>query len=209
MEAEKIPMRSKLGYLYMLLGALLVSGALTLFLTNRQADKTAEDFGRSLLPVLREEIEAAPLVETVPDNTPRELLNQEDLIMTETVINGHSYIGYLTIEDLNLELPVMSGWTEEQLRISPCRYSGTVRGEDLVIMAHNYKSHFGYLAQLKEGAQVRFADMDGTVWNYEVAATDVLKAEEVEAMTAGEYDLTLFTCSSDRVHRITVRCNRV
>lgn len=192
----------------MALGAVLVAGALILFLTNRQEEINAEDFSRSLMPVLQQEIEAASPAETSPDNTPVELLTQEELVMTEKVIDGHAYIGYLTVEELNLELPVMSGWSYDDLQISPCRFSGTVRGEDLVIMAHNYENHFGRLSQLAEGSRVRFVDMDGNVWNYEVAATDVLAADAVEEMTAGEYDLTLFTCTSYRTHRVTVRCNK-
>ena len=76
-----------------------------------------------------------------------------------------------------------------------------------MIMAHNYSTHFGKLRQLAEGARVQFVDMDGKVWDYRVAAMDVLAAEAVEEMTAGEYDLTLFTCELNRTHRVTVRCN--
>ena len=59
------------------------------------------------------------------------------------------------------------------------------------------------------GAQVQFADMDGQVWNYQVAAMDVLAGDAVEEMTDGTYDLTLFTCSINRTYRVTVRCDLV
>lgn len=206
-------MRNRVGFLCMLLGAMLVLGALALFLVNQQTSRAAEDFSRSMIPVLQEQIAGVQAAEpadlTVQDNVPVELLKPEDVIMTEKIIDGYAYIGYLTIGELGLELPVMSGWSSDQLQISPCRFSGTVRGEDLVIMAHNYKSHFGLLTQLQEGSNVEFADMDGNVWKYQVVVTDILGAEEVEAMTAGEYDLTLFTCAANRTQRVTVRCNKV
>lgn len=206
-------MRNRMGTACMLLGALLVLGALVLFLFNQQVSQAAEDFSRNMIPVLQEEIAGAQDTETLDltglDNVPVELLKPEDVIMTEKIIDGYAYIGYLTIDELGLELPVMSGWSSDQLQISPCRFSGTLRGEDLVIMAHNYKSHFGTLAQLQQGAEVRFADMDGNVWNYRVVATDILGAEEVEAMTAGDYDLTLFTCATNRTQRVTVRCDKI
>lgn len=206
-------MRNRMGTACMLLGALLVLGALVLFLFNQQVSQAAEDFSRNMIPVLQEEITGAQDTEapdlTGLDNVPVELLKPEDVIMTEKIIDGYAYIGYLTIDELGLELPVMSGWSSDQLQISPCRFSGTLRGEDLVIMAHNYKSHFGTLAQLQQGAEVRFADMDGNVWNYRVVATDILGAEEVEAMTAGDYDLTLFTCAANRTQRVTVRCDKI
>ena len=78
-----------------------------------------------------------------------------------------------------------------------------------MIMAHNYRAHFGRLSQLSVGTQVQFVDMDGKRWDYQVVAIDVLAAEAVEEMTAGVYDLTLFTCSTHRTHRVTVYCDLV
>ena len=184
----------------MLIGAALVLGALSLFLSNERESSEAGAFSQEVMPSIQNEIlqalETAPTELDGSENTPVELLRPEDLIMTEKMINGYPYIGYLTIPDLELELPVMSNWDSKRLRISPCRFMGTVKGEDIVIMAHNYKSHFGMLSTLTEGAAVTFVDMDGVVWNYEVVALDVLEAEAVEEMTAGEYDLTLFTCTT-------------
>lgn len=208
-------MKKFVGMLSMLLGLSLVLGAVYLMVNNYQEDKTAQSFSDTILPVLREQVRQVRQTlpaETEPDLTehvPVEYLSPEDLIMTEKNINGYAYIGYLIVPDLGLELPVMSGWDSRRLQISPCRFTGTLRGEDLVIMAHNYNSHFGRLSQLPVGAQVQFMDMDGTLWNYQVAAMDVLPAESVEEMTAGEYDLTLFTCATNRTHRVTVRCNKI
>ena len=38
---------------------------------------------------------------------------------------------------------------------------------------------------------------------------DVLDAYDVEEMIAGDYHLTLFTCTKDRQHRMTIRCNMI
>lgn len=142
-------------------------------------------------------------------NTPVEFLTEEQLKMTEVKINGNSYIGYITIPDLNLELPVMANWNYSQLRISPCRYAGSVRGKDMVILAHNYKSHFGNISKLRLGDNVYFTDMDGNVWSYEIVATDILGPYDVEEMMSGEYDLTLFTCTPGGSYRVTVRCMQI
>ena len=206
-------MRKFLGILCILAGFALIAGALALVVSNKQEDLAAESHVSEIVPILREEItrtrQTASAEPTMPqENVPESLLKPEDLIMTEKIINGYAYIGYLSIPDLNLELPVMSGWDSRRLQISPCRFTGTLRGEDLVIMAHNYNSHFGRLSKLTEGAQIIFTDMDGNVWHYGVVAMDILPAEAVEEMTAGEYDLTLFTCAPNRTQRITVRCNK-
>ena len=206
-------MRKFLGILCILAGFALIAGALALVVSNEQEDLAAESYVSEIVPILREEItrtrQTASAEPTMPqENVPESLLKPEDLIMTEKIINGYAYIGYLSIPDLNLELPIMSGWDSRRLQISPCRFTGTLRGEDLVIMAHNYNSHFGRLSKLTEGAQIIFTDMDGNVWHYGVAAMDILPAEAVEEMTAGEYDLSLFTCAPNRTQRITVRCNK-
>ena len=208
-------MRSKIGICFMVLGAVLLLGAFGLLFYNAQEAQEAELFSMEMIQALQDEVyqiqqeKATEVTEQqVLENTPEELLTEADLVMTETVIKGHAYIGYLSIPDLELYLPVMSQWNDQKLRISPCRYYGTLKGQDLVLMAHSYASHFGRLSTLSEGAQVLFTDMDGVTWDYEIAAMDILGAYDVEDMTAGEYDLTLFTCTKDRQHRVTVRCNR-
>ena len=127
--------------------------------------------------------------------------------MTEVEIDGNLYIGYLSIPALNMELPIMSDWSYAQLQIAPCRYHGSIRGEDLVLMAHNYRSHFGYINRLELGDQVIFTDMDGKTTVYTVVGQDILDPSAVEVITAGEYDLTLFTCTYGGASRITVYCD--
>lgn len=198
----------------MLLGTVLIFGALSLFLSNQREAKEAEQFTGSLLPVLiekieeKEETDTQPLTYTLPVGTPIEYLDPSAFEMTEEEINGHAYIGYLSIPKLELELPVMADWSYSKLQIAPCRYTGSVRGEDLVIMAHNYASHFGGISKLSEGDSVIFTDMDGIVTAYEVVVQDILDPYAVEEMTSGEFDLTLFTCTYGGKSRVTVYCDR-
>jgi len=198
----------------MFLGAALIIGALSLFLFNRQEDAEAEQASVEVLPQLIQKIEEEKLTpqETPkpvqPIATPVEFLSPADLEMTEVEIDGYAYIGYLSIPALGLELPVMAEWDYTRLQIAPCRYAGSVRGEDFVIMAHNYASHFGGLSALTEGDSVYFTDMDGVTTAYAVVAQDVLAPNAVEEMTAGEFDLTLFTCTYGGKSRVTVYCDR-
>ena len=206
-------MRNKIGKLFMLLGSLLILGSLVLFFRNIQESSDAEHQSNEVLAEIRQElqvIDEGSLGETeiIPE-IPVELLTEEDLTMTEVLIDGHAYIGYLSIPDLGLELPIMSDWSYKQLKIAPCRYDGTLRGKDLVIMAHNYKTHFGKLSKLPLGTTVIFTDMDSNAWQYEIVAIDVLEPTAVEEMTAGEYDLTLFTCTPGGKYRVTVRCMKI
>ena len=149
-------------------------------------------------------------IEVIPDlQKPVELLTEEDKKMEEVEVDGNLYIGYISIPALNLELPVMSSWSLDLLKIAPCRYNGSIRGEDLVIMAHNYTSHFGSLSRLAVGDSVSFTDVKGKVTRYEVVGKDVLDPSAVEVITSGEYDLTLFTCTYGGASRVTVYCDMV
>lgn len=196
-------MKRKMGTALMLAGALLVLAALILLIYNRREADAAEKASMELLPQLiaqMEQEESAQVLPTAPV--------LPDTAMDTMEINGNEYIGYLTIPTLELELPVMSDWSYPQLRVAPCRYTGTLGGNDLVLMAHNYPKHFGRLSELAPGDLVYFRDVHGTATEYAVAAVDVLLPEAVEEMTAGDYALSLFTCTYGGKSRITVRCTR-
>lgn len=123
-------------------------------------------------------------------------------------IDGQDYIGILEIPSYELHLPIISEWSYRRLKIAPCRYHGSAYTDDLVIAAHNYKSHFGNLQNLKEGDTVIFTDMDGNIFHYQVVEREILAPTDIQAMEAGDWNLTLFTCTIGGADRVTVRCDR-
>lgn len=181
------------------IGAVLVLAALSLFLWNRMEDKAAGDSSDRALRQVHERIEAQDSLAY------RDVYNTE---MTVEEIDGYGYIGYLSIPALGLEMPVMSEWDYDRLKIAPCRFSGSAKTGNLVICAHNYERHFGRIRSLAAGDEVYFVDMDGRVWRYEVVETDTLSPTAVGDMTAGEFALTLFTCTYGGQSRVTVRCEQ-
>lgn len=193
-----------------LLGTVLLIAALSLWGYNRWEDYKAGAASSAHL---------AQLLEQLPPVTEGELMLEldipqvtqnsipQDVQMKETIIYGYAYIGYLSIPSLKLELPVMSGWDYEKLDTAPCRYFGTMKGEDLVLLAHNYPTHFGKIGELELGEEISFTDMEGTVYRYRVAAHETLGPSEAEDMTQSGYALTLFTCTSDSQNRVVVRCD--
>ena len=207
-------MRNKAGILFMLLGTALIFGALSLFLFNQHEDAEAGMVRVDVLPQLMEVIQDHEQTATEPETyeqpvgTPVDYLDPSAFEMTEVEINGYAYIGYLSIPKLELELPIMADWDYAKLQISPCRYTGSVRGEDLVLLAHNYASHFGKISQLSEGDQVIFTDMDGVTTIYQVVAHDILAPNALQEIISGDFDLTLFTCTYGGKSRVTVYCDR-
>ena len=141
-------------------GILLLTAALGLYQSNRsEAREAAEAAGavmEQLAPAIREQAEAALVQESAETPAQAEPALPEptpfDPTMPTVEIDGERYIGFLTIPDLELELPVMEDWDYDKLKIAPCRYSGTLLENDLTIAAHNYLRHFGRLAELGLGA---------------------------------------------------------
>ena len=196
----------------MVLGIILMFGAASLFWMNQQDDVSAKNAAASVLSELvnriQENTEENLSEEIMPElQKPLELLTEEDKKMTEVEIDGIPYIGYLSIPKLGLELPVISTWTLSRLNTAPCRYSGSLLGEDLVIMAHNYVSHFGNLSLLEPGDTLTFTDMDGKTTLYKVVGKDVVAPTAVEEVTSGSFDLTMFTCTYNGQNRITIYCD--
>ena len=212
-------MKSKAGIVCILLGIALLAGSLLLAMSNMRQETAAQNAVVEIMPQLVQQIQAqtatAPTVvydEVLPDlelQIPVELLTEEDKKMTEVEIDGYRYIGYLTIPALDLNLPIMSDWSYKQLNISPCRYYGSIRGEDLVLMAHNYTNHFGRISRLEVGDLVLFTDMDGGMTEYAVVGMDIVDPRSVDVVTAGEFDLILFTCTYGGGSRVVVCCNRL
>lgn len=131
-----------------------------------------------------------------------------DMDMPVIEVDGHGYIGVLEIPSLNLKLPVMHQWSYPNLKISPCRYSGSAYLDDMVIAAHNYVRHFGQIKQLSSGETVTFIDTDGNVFSYVIVLVEILDSTDIAEMNSGDWDLSLFTCTLDGAYRVTVRCKR-
>lgn len=198
----------KFGGFLMGLGVVLILGALALFLYNRYEQDRAEQASAAVIPKLQAAISSGSADKDTTDPTGPAATEPVSRDMKEVEIDGYGYIGYLSIPVLNLELPIMSQWDYQRLRIAPCRFMGTVDEDNLAIAGHNYVRHFGPIRRLTAGDRVTFTDVDGVVTVYEVAVVDVLAPTAVEEVTTSGFDLTLFTCTYGGENRITVFCNQ-
>ena len=208
---------SKRGKICTGIGLLLLAAALFLTAYNLWSDAMAAISIDIVLEQLTPELETAeekaeislpalPSGESLEEvYIPDYILNPE-MEMPVEEIDGQQYIGVLRIPALSLELPVISEWSYPSLQIAPCRYAGSAYLNNMVIAAHNYYSHFGYLKNLSQGDEVTFTDMDGNVFRYEVAELETLSPFAIEEMTGGDWALTLFTCTVGGQSRVTVRC---
>ncbi len=187
---------TKISNILIAVGTFFIVSAVICFVYNFTQDKNADNFSGEIVSELTNEIPS----------------HEENwkvypfMDMPEKEIKGVKCIAILDIPALDLSLPVSSVWTDENLKIMPCRYSGSVYSDDIVIAGHNYRAHFGRINRLKQGDEITITDMDGNIFRYEVDVIDILEPTDIEEMKSGNWDLTFFTCNFSRSHRVTVRC---
>lgn len=209
---------------FILTGLLLMAAALAFtghnVADNKKAQRAAENVSQQLEEMISvsesvplEQVENGAFEQT--EYLPAAALLQKDIPaycrypemeMPVIEIEGRDYIGMLYIPALDLELPVASKWSYDNLRVAPCRYSGSAYLDNMVICAHNYRSFFSGLRNASMGTEVYFVDVDGNCFCYEVIELETLRPEDTEIMTSGDWDLTLFTCTVGGQSRIAVRC---
>lgn len=187
----------KRGLLLICVGMCAVLAAVLLLLFNQWEQQQAGKASRIAMQKMEQALNSAP-EKTQTAGTGE---------MPEIEIDGESYIGVLRIPSLGLELPVMSQWSYSRLKTAPCRYSGTINQENLVLLGHNYKRHFGRLHTLKNGDQLQFEDIYHNVQNYSVQSVQSIDPENVELVTSGDCALTLFTCTYSGQQRTMVKCD--
>jgi len=138
-----------------------------------------------------------------------EPLNQADFP------DGITPIGLLTIDSINLRLPVMEGIDEQKLRIAPGHIPQTATiGEigNAVIAGHrNYTfgSMFNRLGEVENGDIIGFQTMNGETMMFEVFEILVIMPDNQIAFIQPQNEaiITLYTCTpiKEATHRLLIR----
>lgn len=196
-------MGRKKGNVLIVLGLLLLLGAAGLTAYNLNEELSAGRASEAALEGVASSLADAPF-----QARGERLIKKSAITSEETVeLDGRYYMGLITFPTLELQLPVQMEWTYENLKTSPCRMQGSPAMEDLVIMGHNYRTHFGPLDNLRIGDEVSVTMGDGATYVYQVGAKEVVGAYAVEDVTSGAWPLTLFTCTLSGRTRLVVRCD--
>ena len=222
-------MRSKTGIFLMVLGAMLIAAALSLAIYNYHEDKAAGDAAQSVMSELEKAIaenakqqaseNAGGLTgqaQSSSDATEHVIANKDSLVSvsedknsgqdhSSLYVESHYYVGVITIPELGIRLPVIDSYEGDNLSYAPCLYSGYVDTQ-MIICAHNYNTHFGRIKELESGSVVIFTDIYGNDYRYNVMDIEIVPGDDSNKMEAGEWDLSLFTCTFDGSDRVTVRC---
>lgn len=186
----------------LLVGLLLILSALGIHLAQIRQDAVAGQTSALLL----QQLELNRLPVTSIEQLPEQAVS--DALLPPRQYMGYSMIGSLKISSVGIRLPVLGNWNEEMLKVAPCLYRGSLSGGNMIIMGHNYKSHFTPLRKVQLGDEVVFTNTDGKVFRYRVEAIEILHRNEGEKLDS-EYPLSIFTCTPGGINRFVARCQIV
>ena len=216
----------KIGIVLLTAGAVLVIAALLLFSHNRAEDRRAGESAEETLRLVEAAMaeretngetgttpapgaSASPGAAVAGTETGSGGLPAPPALDMPTVRSGaYDYIGYLDFPGYDLTMPVAATWSFPAMEISPCRHTGSVYNDNLVVAGHNYKTEFDVLFHLEAGDTVTFTDVDGNVFTYTVREFASVTPDDSDTVMNSGYALTMYTCNWDTSERVTVFCER-
>lgn len=207
-------MKNKKGLCFITMGTMMLLASLFLVFLNFRQDRESSENASEILTELKEAIpqvvETTEFIEPATHNDIFQEYEESTTVPEEKTIqiDNNYYIGTILIPSLDVELPIISEWSYPNLKLSPCRYKGSIAEGNLIIASHNYRSHFGRIQELNSGDIIVITDADGISHNYEVVQSEIIDGYNIESMEFGSddsWDLTLFTCTLSGQSRVTVR----
>lgn len=191
-------------------GLLLIAAALLLTVYNiRESDRAGAESEEMVVRMESLTADLPERLETEKKEFVPEYKKNPEMEMPTVEVNGQECVGMIEIPALGLKLPVISEWSDAKLKKAPCRYSGSAYLKNMIIAGHNYRTHFSGIKRLNPGDSVVFTDADGNIFSYEVAEIETVGGYDIEKMEAGDWDLTLFTCTNKGKARAAVRCREI
>ena len=191
-------------------GLLLIAAALLLTVYNiRESDRAGSESEEMVVRMESLTADLPERLETEKKELVPEYVKNPEMEMPTVEVNGQECVGMIEIPALGLKLPVISECSYAKLKKAPCRYSGSAYLKNMIIAGHNYRTHFSGIKRLNPGDSVVFTDADGNVFSYEVAEIETVGGYDIEKMEAGDWDLTLFTCTNKGKARAAVRCREI
>lgn len=206
---NKSQKKRKIRRILITLGCCCIIAAAALSTYNYFDDQRAAQAAEELTSTL-----SLILEQSKPEQTPPpidEQLTQIDMsenaeIAPDSIaVDTYEVCGILNIPGIRIKLAIIQDWSYPNLNISACRYTGAPDGQ-MIIMAHNYRNHFGKLGELMPGDSISYTDIYGNECNYTVTGTEIWATNQLREIISGDWDLTLFTCTYGGANRVVVRC---
>lgn len=131
-----------------------------------------------------------------------------------TTESGDKYyrLAIIRIPKIDLEYGIVDHWSDELLKMSPCKFHGCDPNEvgNFCIVGHNYRNDkfFSHVPELVNGDVIEIEDNYGRKVNYEVYDKHVVTdtdTRDTTQITHGKREITLITCTDDSKNRVIIR----
>ena len=124
------------------------------------------------------------------------------------------YFGKIFIEKINLENVVFNKYSEELLKISPCKFYGDKIEEkgNICIAGHNYNDDrfFSRLDELELKDTIKLLDFNGKYYEYQIYEIYETDENDMNPLkNKKDYELTLITCDNLNNKRIIIKAFRI
>ena len=137
------------------------------------------------------------------DRVPEERGNNS---MAAIEIDGVNVVGVLEVEKYQTTLPIAASWDTHLLSSLPCRFTGSIYDQTLIIGATDSQSQFDFATLLDVGDRMVLTDMEGGRYTYSVEIIHHAKHATLEKLQEGEYPLTIFVKNSKTSQYLLIRC---
>lgn len=121
------------------------------------------------------------------------------------------YLGNLIIEKINLEYPIFSEYSEENLKLSICKFSGESLDENgnITILGHNYNGGFFWnLNKLETNDEIKIVS-NGIEYKYNIFKIYETNNDDLEVLKPiyeDSKEITLVTCvKNSKKKRLVVK----
>ena len=113
-------------------------------------------------------------------------------------LNEEKYFGRIIIDKININYIVFNNYTEENLKISICKFSGNKDTNNISIIGHNYENgiFFSNLNILDKDDEIKLI-IDNKILLYKVYDKYEVSSENITPTEEGNIkELTIITCNN-------------
>ena len=130
----------------------------------------------------------------------------------EEINLNNIYFGRIIIDKINLDYYIYNNYTEQNLKVLPCKYSGPNSLDDngnICIIGHNYYDDrfFSNLNKLEIKDVIIIKNLEEKTYKYVVYKKYEIGEEESQKLIEPIFqrELTLSTCTFDKTKRLVIR----
>ena len=180
-------------------GILLIAIAAGMFLYDIGSAALAAKDADAILAQIDQRMPA--LVERVPQE-------RGNNTMASMEIDGVNIVGTIELEKYGLRLPIAAGWDADLLPSMPCRFTGSIYDESLIIGASDEEGQLSCATSMEVNDLIVLTDMEGGRYTYTVEAIRHSSHADLEKLQEGNFALTIFVkdSSSATTQYLLIRC---